>query len=83
MRSRTEMMVDRLRDLQAGTPDIEASAVVSVDRRESARDPVGPPRGWELARCAGDVSTSGGNAKFPPAPPRYADTLGATELRKA
>lgn len=25
------MMVDRLRDLQAGTPDIEASAVVSVD----------------------------------------------------
>ncbi len=31
MRSRTEMMIDRLRDLQAGTPDIEASAVVSVD----------------------------------------------------
>lgn len=31
MRSRTEMMVDRLRDLQAGTPNIEASAVVSVD----------------------------------------------------
>lgn len=31
MKSRTEMMVDRLRDLQAGTPDIEASAVVSVD----------------------------------------------------
>jgi predicted regulator of Ras-like GTPase activity (Roadblock/LC7/MglB family) len=25
------MMVDRLRDLQAGTPSIEASAVVSVD----------------------------------------------------
>lgn len=31
MRSRTEMMVDRLRDLQVGTPEIEASAVVSVD----------------------------------------------------
>lgn len=31
MRSRTEMMVDRLRDLQAGTADVEASAVVSVD----------------------------------------------------
>lgn len=31
MRSRTELMVDRLRDLQAGTPDIEASAIVSVD----------------------------------------------------
>jgi len=31
MRSRTEMMVDRLKDLQAGTTDIEASAVVSVD----------------------------------------------------
>lgn len=30
-RSRTEMMVSRLRDLQAGTPDVEASAVVSVD----------------------------------------------------
>jgi hypothetical protein len=29
-KSRTEMMVDRLKDLQA-TPDIEASAVVSVD----------------------------------------------------
>jgi len=30
-KSRTEQMVDRLRDLQAGTPDVEASAVVSVD----------------------------------------------------
>nr|HID12490.1 hypothetical protein [Anaerolineae bacterium] len=30
-KSRTELMVDRLRDLQAGTPDIEASAIVSVD----------------------------------------------------
>lgn len=30
-KSRTELMVDRLRDLQSGTPDIEASAVVSVD----------------------------------------------------
>ena len=29
--SRTEQMVARLRDLQMGTPDIEASAVVSVD----------------------------------------------------
>jgi predicted regulator of Ras-like GTPase activity (Roadblock/LC7/MglB family) len=30
-RSRIEQMVSRLRDLQAGTPDVEASAVVSVD----------------------------------------------------
>ena len=30
-RSRTEQIVARLKDLQAGTPDIEASAVVSVD----------------------------------------------------
>jgi predicted regulator of Ras-like GTPase activity (Roadblock/LC7/MglB family) len=30
-KSRTEMMVARLRDLQAGTPDIEGSAIVSVD----------------------------------------------------
>jgi len=30
-KSRTEMMVDRLRSLQASTPDVEASAVVSVD----------------------------------------------------
>ena len=29
--SRVELMVKRLRDLQANTPDIEASAVVSVD----------------------------------------------------
>jgi uncharacterized protein len=29
--SRTELMVRRLRDLQMSTPDIEASAVVSVD----------------------------------------------------
>ena len=29
--SRMELMVGRLRDLQTGTPDIEASAVVSVD----------------------------------------------------
>src|SRR3990170_2079921 len=30
-KSRTDQMVERLRDLQAGTPDIEASAIVSVD----------------------------------------------------
>jgi len=30
-KSRTELMVDRLRDLASGTPDIEASAVVSID----------------------------------------------------
>ena len=30
-KSRAEMMVERLRDLQATTPEIEASAVVSVD----------------------------------------------------
>lgn len=30
-KSRTELMVDRLRDLQATTPEIAASAVVSVD----------------------------------------------------
>jgi len=30
-KSRTELLVDRLRDLQANTPDIEASAIVSVD----------------------------------------------------
>lgn len=30
-RSRTELMVDRLRDLQGTTPEVEASAVVSVD----------------------------------------------------
>lgn len=30
-KSRTEQMVSRLRDLQSGTADIEASAVVSVD----------------------------------------------------
>lgn len=30
-KSRTELMVERLRDLQASSPDVEASAVVSVD----------------------------------------------------
>ncbi|HLB64334.1 MAG TPA: roadblock/LC7 domain-containing protein [Anaerolineales bacterium] len=30
-RSRTDQMVQRLRDLQANTPEVEASAVVSVD----------------------------------------------------
>jgi predicted regulator of Ras-like GTPase activity (Roadblock/LC7/MglB family) len=30
-KSRTDRMVDRLRDLQARTPDIEASAIVSMD----------------------------------------------------
>jgi predicted regulator of Ras-like GTPase activity (Roadblock/LC7/MglB family) len=30
-KSRTELMLKRLRDVQVGTPDIEASAVVSVD----------------------------------------------------
>lgn len=29
--SRTKMMVDRLREMQASSPDIEASAIVSVD----------------------------------------------------
>ena len=31
VKTRTDQMVDRLRNLQAKTPDIEASAVVSVD----------------------------------------------------
>ena len=31
MKSRSQLMVDRLRDLQASSPDIQASAVVSVD----------------------------------------------------
>ena len=30
-KSRTQLMVDRLRELQASSPDIEASAIVSVD----------------------------------------------------
>jgi len=30
-KSRSELMVDRLRDLQASTADVEASAIVSVD----------------------------------------------------
>ncbi len=30
-KSRTELMVERLRDLQGRTPDVEASAMVSVD----------------------------------------------------
>jgi len=30
-KSRTEQMVDRLRDLQTGSTDVEASALVSVD----------------------------------------------------
>ena len=30
-KSRTDLMVDRLRDLQGSTQDVEASAVVSVD----------------------------------------------------
>jgi uncharacterized protein len=30
-KSRTELMVERLRDMQVSSPDIEASAVVSVD----------------------------------------------------
>jgi predicted regulator of Ras-like GTPase activity (Roadblock/LC7/MglB family) len=30
-RSRTDLMVNRLRDMQAASPEIEASAVVSVD----------------------------------------------------
>ncbi len=30
-KSRTQLMVERLRDLQASSPDVEASAVVSVD----------------------------------------------------
>jgi len=31
IRSRTELMVNRLREMQAASPEIEASAVVSVD----------------------------------------------------
>ncbi len=30
-RSRTEQMVERLRDLQVSSPDVEAAAIVSVD----------------------------------------------------
>ena len=38
MRSRTEQIMARLRDLRAITPDIEASAVVSVDGLTIASD---------------------------------------------
>jgi predicted regulator of Ras-like GTPase activity (Roadblock/LC7/MglB family) len=38
MRSRTEQLIDRLRDLRVSTPDIEASAVVSVDGLTIASD---------------------------------------------
>lgn len=38
MRSRTEQIMARLRDLRAVTPDIEASAVVSVDGLTIASD---------------------------------------------
>jgi predicted regulator of Ras-like GTPase activity (Roadblock/LC7/MglB family) len=31
IKTRTQLMVDRLRELQASSPDIEASAIVSVD----------------------------------------------------
>lgn len=31
VKSRTEQLVSRLQDLQSGTPDVEASALVSVD----------------------------------------------------
>ncbi|HEX7434959.1 MAG TPA: roadblock/LC7 domain-containing protein [Anaerolineaceae bacterium] len=30
-KSRTQLLVDRLRELQASSPDIEASAIVSID----------------------------------------------------
>jgi predicted regulator of Ras-like GTPase activity (Roadblock/LC7/MglB family) len=38
MRSRTEQIMARLRDLRVSTPDIEASAVVSVDGLIMASD---------------------------------------------
>ena len=38
MRSRTEQIMARLRDLRAITPDVEASAVVSVDGLTIASD---------------------------------------------
>ena len=38
MRSRTEQIMTRLRDLRASTPDVEASAVVSVDGLTIASD---------------------------------------------
>jgi predicted regulator of Ras-like GTPase activity (Roadblock/LC7/MglB family) len=38
MRSRTEQLIDRLRDLRVSTPDIEASAIVSVDGLTIASD---------------------------------------------
>jgi predicted regulator of Ras-like GTPase activity (Roadblock/LC7/MglB family) len=38
MRSRTEQLIARLRDLRLSTPDIEASAVVSVDGLTIASD---------------------------------------------
>jgi predicted regulator of Ras-like GTPase activity (Roadblock/LC7/MglB family) len=38
MRSRTEQMMSRLRDLRVSTPDIEASALVSVDGLIMASD---------------------------------------------
>jgi predicted regulator of Ras-like GTPase activity (Roadblock/LC7/MglB family) len=37
-KSRTELMVDRLRDMRVSSPDMEASAVVSVDGLPIATD---------------------------------------------
>jgi predicted regulator of Ras-like GTPase activity (Roadblock/LC7/MglB family) len=48
-KSRTQLMVDRLRELQASSPDIEASAIVSVDGLSMAS---ALPQGVEEDRVA-------------------------------
>ena len=56
-KSRTELMQDRLRDMQVSSPDIEASAVVSVDGLPIATREAGevrflgdipPAKHWEI-----------------------------------
>ena len=56
-KNRTQQMVDRLRELQASSPDIEASAVVSVDGLGIASAlPQGVEEDRVSARCAAMLS---------------------------
>ena len=70
-KSRTELMVDRLRDMQVSSPDIEASAVVSVD---------GLPIATSLPREVEEDRVSAMSAAMLSLGERIASELGRGEL---
>ena len=80
-KSRTQQMVDRLRELQASSPDIEASAIVSVDGLSIASAlPQGVEEDRVSAMSAAPSSSIASPAGNSPYPSTFINEIGFTFL---